>query len=199
MQKFNHKTLLTFSFIFLCIFASSLCIQTDAFARITRNEAKHIALRHAGVAPQHATFESIELEEGRRNGHNDRFELEFYTHNREYEYTIRASDGKILDFSEEKRDKRDNRHNRRPQDNWINQDEAIRIALRHANVSPREATFQVIELDRGRNKDTYEIDFYTHDMEYEYTINAHNGNVVDFSKESRGHRPPPPASNHRPR
>lgn len=188
-MKINFKFLITFLFLFVFAFSSSLCIQNKALARIDRQEAKRIALHHAGVAPQHATFDSVELKRGR---HHDTFEIEFYTHNREYEYTIRASDGKILDFSQEKRD---NRHNHKPEGKRINQDEAIRIALRHANVSPREATFQLIEFERSRNIDTYEIDFYTHEAEYEYTINAHNGNVMEFSKESRGHRPPSSSSN----
>lgn len=183
MKIVNFKPLMTCALLLAFTFTSSLCISHDALAQVSRQEAKQIALRHANVLPQHATFEKIEVKQG-RNG--DKYEIEFYTHEREYEYTIRIHNGNIIDFSSEKRDHR----RQKPKNHAISQDEAIRIALRHADVSPKQATFTKIELDRGKNNDKYEIEFYTNHNEYEYEINAQSGKIIDFSQKMRGHHPP---------
>ena len=62
---------------------------------ITMEEAKEIALTHAGLTEADVTFIKTELgiDDGRQE-----YEIEFYSGNREYDYEIDASTGKILSY-----------------------------------------------------------------------------------------------------
>ena len=61
---------------------------------------------------------------------------------------------------------------------------AKKAALRHAGVSAADAVFTKTEreLDDGRLE--YELDFYTDDAEYEYTVDGATGAVLDWEREA---------------
>lgn len=63
--------------------------------RISLDEAKQIALEHAGVNGEKARFDNQELDEDDGVPH---FELEFAVGEDEYEYDIHAETGEILDY-----------------------------------------------------------------------------------------------------
>ena len=67
-------------------------------AYITVDQAKKIALDHAGLSEQEVRFTSSKFEDDKEE---KEFEIEFYVGNVEYEYDIDAVTGRILDFSKE--------------------------------------------------------------------------------------------------
>ena len=110
----------------------------------------------------------------------DAYEVSFIANNYEYEYTIKASDGAILDCkiespeglqvtSEQARD--------------IGTDEALKAALNHAGLKKDD-----IELTKSRKGSedghvVYEFDFLKDNVAYEYDIDAATGGVIEFSRE----------------
>lgn len=62
------------------------------------DKAKSIALKHAGLSASSVTFTKAKLD--REDGIRI-YEIEFYSRTQEYEYEIKATDGKILDFDVE--------------------------------------------------------------------------------------------------
>lgn len=62
------------------------------------DKAKSIALKHAGLSASSVTFTKAKLD--REDGIRV-YEIEFYSRTQEYEYEIKATDGKILDFDVE--------------------------------------------------------------------------------------------------
>ncbi len=69
-------------------------------------------------------------------------------------------------------------------DNLITKQKAKEIALSHAGVKDADIRDYEIELDKEINKITYEISFHAGNFEYEYEINAKNGNITKSEKEA---------------
>lgn len=100
MKKITLKSLATF--IFLCAFtlATSLCISHDALAKISKSEARKIALQHSGVSKDRANFDKVDYDKGKNGGV---YEVSFHTPNRSFRYTISADRGKVLNHSVQNR------------------------------------------------------------------------------------------------
>lgn len=139
---------------------------------ISRNEALRIALRHAGVTHQAAHSIEIEL---RRRGGRQIYEIKFVAGRYQYEYYIDARTGRIINYRQESR--------RRQQSRMITRDQALRIALQHAGV-PRNAARDIsIELERRAGRAVYLVEFEAGRYEYRYRIDAHNGRILESSRE----------------
>lgn len=67
----------------------------DNGSYIGTNKAKQVALEHAGVAAGSASFEKVELDA--EHGTNV-YEVEFVSGNKEYDYEINATTGKIIEY-----------------------------------------------------------------------------------------------------
>ena len=66
----------------------------------------------------------------------------------------------------------------------ITKEEAKEIALNHAGYNADEVKFTKAKLDRDDGRYEYEIEFRTDDyIEYEYSINAENGRILEFDRE----------------
>jgi len=69
---------------------------SESQAGISAEDAKTIALQHAGLAADQVTFMKSELD--RENG-NKVYDIEFYTQDRkEYDYEIHSQTGEIVDM-----------------------------------------------------------------------------------------------------
>ena len=66
---------------------------------------------------------------------------------------------------------------------YISLEKAKSIALNHAGIDASSARFSKAKMDKDDGVMEYEIEFYVGNMEYEYEINAQNGNILDFDKE----------------
>ena len=70
----------------------------QAEGEITADEAKSIALQHAGLAEADVLYVNVEYD--RDNGHNE-WSVDFATQDTEYDYEINAADGSILKSEKE--------------------------------------------------------------------------------------------------
>ncbi len=65
-------------------------------------------------------------------------------------------------------------------DGLITVAQAKKIALNHAGVSESDAVFVKAEMDRDDGIITYEIEFLSNGVEYEYEINASSGSILSL-------------------
>lgn len=71
-----------------------------------------------------------------------------------------------------------------PSENLISKERAKEIALDHAGYLESEVRFVKAKLDRDDGRYEYEIEFRADgNLEYEYSINAVNGRIVEFDRD----------------
>ncbi len=145
---------------------------------VTAEKAKSIALAHAGLSASEVIF--IKTEQDYDNGRTE-YDIEFTTDTCEYEYTISADTGKILEYSLELI----KRTLQGLQSHAITMEEAKNAALTHAGLSASEVTFTKAELEYEDSGAEYELEFVTENCSYEYDISAANGKVLSCSAEVR--------------
>lgn len=145
-----------------------------AAGQITRERAMEIALADAGVSADGASFvrSHLDRERGRKV-----YDIEFYIDNMEYDYEIDAATGEIISVD------RDAEYWGETSDATIGEDEAVRIALEDARVD--ETQSMRVRLDRDDRRLEYEVEFTTADREYEYTIDASSGRILETDVERR--------------
>ena len=146
---------------------------------ISADEAKNIALNHAGVSAANANWYKSELDydDGRA-----KYEIEFTSGGYEYDYEINASSGEIIKSQKEKDDDYQPA-NANTSGNYISADEAKNIALNHAGISAANANWYKSELDYDDGRAKYEIEFVSGGYEYDYEINAASGEIIKSEKE----------------
>lgn len=69
--------------------------------------------------------------------------------------------------------------------NIIGLSEAEKIALAHAEVKASDVSFVKTELDYDNGRPEYELEFVSDSYKYEYDINAADGSILKFSRETR--------------
>lgn len=72
---------------------------------------------------------------------------------------------------------------------YIGEEAAKQIAFDHAGVAADAVSQLKVEFDSEDGVMTYEIDFYSGNMEYEYDINAKTGEIVKFEREDEDYMP----------
>ena len=147
---------------------------------IDLEEAKSIALQHAGLSENDVVFVETKLEKD--NG-RDEYDIEFTSNNIKYEYEIDAGSGNVLEFSSESiSESRIDAGTSLADDSsqQITLDEAKAIALEHAGFAADQVVFTKSELDYDDGTAEYEIEFKANGLEYEYTINAFTGKIVEY-------------------
>ena len=71
--------------------------------------------------------------------------------------------------------------------NLISESRAKEIALNHAGYVESEVRFQKVRLERDDGRYEYEVEFIADDnCEYEYSINAESGRIVEFDRDYEG-------------
>lgn len=146
--------------------------------QISLDEAKQTALADAGAAADAVTFtkEKLDYDDG-----VSVYEIEFYTSTRAYEYEIDAATGAIISRSEETHHNNNGHssHSVNEHDAW-DSETAKAIAADHAGVSVEEVQFTKVKQDTEDGLVVYEIEFTKDGKEYEYTIDAATGAVLEF-------------------
>lgn len=135
---------------------------------ISESEAKQIALNHAGFSEAQVTFTQCKLDYD--NGVAE-YDIEFTADAKHYEYEIRASDGKVLEFSSEAIP---------DPTGLISESRAKEIALARAGFSEAQVSFKKCELDYDDGISKYEVEFTANGTEYEFEINANTGAVLEM-------------------
>ena len=173
-------------------------------ADIGGEAALQAALAHAGVAQADATGVRVERE------YDDGllvYDVDFYAGSVEYDYEIAGADGTVLHSSEERYGSAGgNSAGNTTGGNTaggnsaggnttggnasgsgdIGSDAALQAALAHAGVAQADATGVRVKRDRDDGRLVYDVDFYAGNAEYEYTIAAADGAVLESSRESFG-------------
>lgn len=138
-------------------------------------EAKAAALRDAGLSEADVTFKKAELD----YDHGIQvYDIEFYTSDGEYDYEINASDGTVLEKSIEQF-----RTPANPADtsSYIGVDQAKEIALNHVGLNESDVRFEKAKLEHDDGGAEYEVEFYFGRTEYDYTIDAVSGNIIEHN------------------
>lgn len=176
--------------------------QASDSAYIGVEAAKSAAFAHAGLDAAQVTMGEVDFdyEDGRMV-----YELEFYANGAEYEYDIDASTGAVVKSSQEggRTQTSSSAGSGGASGNVssgagsgtaqsgaggtatdIGREDALAAALNHAGVSQD----QVYDLEVKREYDDgrleYEIEFKTGGWEYEYTISAADGAILDYERDN---------------
>lgn len=144
---------------------------------ISIEDAKTIVLSDAGVTSQQITYtkEKLDYEDGTAV-----YDIEFYTSTSKYEYEVNAKTGSIRSKEAEDFQSGSGSEGSGNTDSYIGIDEAKSIAVRHAGFSVSEVTFSKTKLEKEHGTAEYEIEFYQNGWEYEYTINASTGDILEY-------------------
>lgn len=143
---------------------------------INRDEAKAVAAADAGLSESEVTFTKAEID-------NDDFikayELDFHNDESQYYYKINAETGAVIEKSVKTVVERWPNPNNASEE-YIDVEKAKEIALNHAGFSNDEVRFSEAKLDNDNNIYDYEISFYKNNVEYDYTIDAVTGNIIEY-------------------
>lgn len=150
---------------------------TSQTSYISTEEAKSIALKHAGLTDSEAVWVTARLE---RDDGRMIYDIEFWMGSQEYDYELDAYTGEILacDYDIEGGVVSNS-------ESTISPDEAKAIALERAGLSGDQVRFIAISYEYEDGLAVYQIDFISDSTEYEIEINANDGTVIEYDAESR--------------
>lgn len=155
--------------------------ENSSGSEITEEEAKSIALTDAGIKEDEVT--NIRIQKDIDDGISV-YDVDFYVENKEYDYEIDATSGKIhSQDSEIEDDFLDQKSTSDSTDSAdvLSEEEASKIVL--AKVEGATAQNLRISLDRDNGQDVYEGEIRYNGMEYEFELNAKTGDILEWSKE----------------
>lgn len=144
-------------------------------------KAKEIALNDAKLKEKDVQFtkEGQDTEDGRKV-----YDIEFYHGEKEYDYEIDAVSGNIISHDYEiKNQKELSGEDTKGNGSAITLEEAKKIALKKAGLKEKDGTWKKEKEDQDDGRMTYELEFVSGEMEYEFEIDAETGNILDFEKE----------------
>ena len=162
--------------------APTQATQKQEKAYISVEQAKEFALKDAGVKAADAVFKKAHYDADDLVAH---FDVKFVANGNEYEYEIKAADGKVLekDVDKVKATAEPVTSAKAEKSNYIAKDKALALALEHARIESSQVKYSKVELDRDDLIVHYEIEFVAGVHEYEYEINAESGKIIAFEKE----------------
>lgn len=158
---------------------------TETETAITAERAKEIALQHASLTSADVTFihTKLDVDDGVQV-----YDVEFYQGNTEYDYEINAATGSIISYDHDA----ENHKPAKPQTSesqngnstpYIGVDKAKSIAVTHAGLSLSNVAFVKAKLENDDGRSAYEIEFYADGIEYEYSIDAASGKILEYDSE----------------
>lgn len=157
--------------------AETAAANADAAAdgKVTAEEAKQIALQHAGLKSDAVTFvkEKLERDDGRQ-----KYDIEFYTSDfQEYDYEIDATTGEILSYDYDAE-----QYAAVETGEGITEEKAKEIALSQVSGATANDIYEwEVDYDDGRLQ--YEGKIYDADTEYEFTIDGYSGAIQSWETE----------------
>ena len=179
--------------LFAVLMTAALCLgavpiltlqaKQDTENLLTEEEALASACSHAEVNPDSITILEAHLDQDDRT---PEWELEFYSDSWEYDYTIHAETGKILEWDREyaprKATDTPTGATEAPTQK-LTKEAAQTIALEHAGLTKDQVTRLRTQYDREDGVVVYEVTFYDQRWEYEYKIHAETGRILDWEKD----------------
>lgn len=145
---------------------------------ISEEEAKEIALAHAGLTKDHVTFIKSDID--RDNGQKS-YDVEFHTQDQtEYDYEIDPYTGAILNYDYDA--EYFAKPSAIPESEPITADVARQIALDKVPGATAQ-NVQEFESDYDNGKLHYEGKLYYEKQEYEFEIDGYNGAILEWNIE----------------
>ena len=143
---------------------------------IGEDAALAAALKHAGLASNDVQVlkNKLDWDDGVQE-----YEIEFYSGNTEYDYTVNAQTGEIRSYDAENHAPASSSQS----SGVIGKDAALAAALKHAGLTSGNVSRTKVELDRDDGRTEYEIEFFSGGYEYDYTVNAADGTILEHQKE----------------
>ena len=147
--------------------------------QVTLEEAKEIALNHAGLSADGVTFIKGKLE---RDDGREKYDIEFYTSDfKEYDYEIDPQTGEILSYDYDAEDYAPQKSST-GNSSAITEAKAKEIAV--AQVSGAKVDdIREWEADYDDGRLEYEGKIYDADTEYEFTIDGYSGSIISWETE----------------
>lgn len=151
---------------------------------IGRDAAIKAALAKAGLADVATAdlsmlFVKLDEEHGRIA-----YEVEFVYGGFEYEVTVSAENGSILDYEKDEDKKELTSLPEFDSEGYISEEEAKNIALAHAKLTKAGIMGLRVMLERDDGRMVYEVEFYFVDSEYDYDIDAVTGEIISFDRDA---------------
>lgn len=162
---------------------------------IGANAAKAAALKHAGLRENQVT--NLRVKKDYDDGHIE-YDVDFIYNNTEYEYTIHGATGAVIDYETEPVRQQASSGNGNTQQQPttsntqsstgsgnaadIGAEAAKAAALKHAGFAADQVLGLKAERDYERGRLVYEVEFRSGRMEYDYTIDAANGAILDHER-----------------
>lgn len=174
-------------FIFAALLGMAVGCNRDA--DIGKDRAVEVALEDAGYTQSDVV--RLHVSRDKDDG-GYRYEVEFAADNREYEYEIQASDGRILNFSYEELNTNNPRNPQSTEQQMtqasgentqITVEEASKLVLDRVPGSSEKDLKIELDFDDGIYK--YEGDIIYNQMEYEFEIDANTGEFLEWSEDRR--------------
>ena len=145
---------------------------------VTIDEAKEIALKHSGLTSDQVSF--VEAESDIDNG-IEKYNIEFYNGNKEYDYEINSTNGEIIKYDYDV--EYDNNQNNINSVVNISEEQAKEITLKHAGLTSDQVSFIKVEMDIDNGIQRYEVEFYYNNREYSYEINTNTGEILSYEQD----------------
>ncbi len=150
---------------------------------IGEGEAQTIAFEHADISEEDTTFVSCHIDYD--NGIAE-YDVEFISDNKEYDYEIDAQTGGILSYSYEMKI-RSNTASQAGNRDYIDEEIAQTTALQHAGITESDIPMVRVEFDIDDGFAEYEVEWNIDRTEYNYTINAVDGEILEVEVCFFGH------------
>lgn len=146
---------------------------------ITLEEAKQIALQHANLTEDQVSF--IKADHDFDDG-IEKYDVEFYMDNKEYDYEIHTKTGEIISYDHDVED--DNATDIKPGQSAakLSEGDAHAIVLKHANLTSEQVKFSHTDYEVDHGVEKYDIEFYMDNVEYNYEIDANTGEIIGYEK-----------------
>ena len=148
--------------------------QPSTGSDIGAEKAKSIALSHAGFTA--SQVQRLKVEKDYDDGRLE-YEVEFYAGTTEYDYTISGTDGTIL--KQDKEEHGGSQPTQPPAGSDIGAEKAKSIALSDAGFTASQVQDLQVEKDNDDGRLEYEVEFQVNGTEYEYTISAADGTILE--------------------
>ena len=172
-------------------------------SQLTAKEAQNIALEHANLTAEQVTLLRTHYDE---DDGVPEYEVEFRQGDNEFDYTIHAETGKVLEWDQEYDPEK--LPNKAPTEapteapaepsvetvateppateapkSKLTKEEARDIALKHAGFKQSQVRGLEVEYDFDDGVPEYSVEFYADGWEYDYEIHAETGKILEHHKE----------------
>lgn len=157
-------------------------------AVLTKDEAKGIALNHAGLSEDAITGIRIEYDVELGEA---KWDIDFRSGDWEYDYEIHAETGAVIKSEKEydpvkaptSTKPAETPKTETPKTEKLTAEEAKNAALKHAGLKASQVKGLRAEYDVDDGVPQWDVEFYADGMEYDYEIHATSGKILSWDKD----------------